>query len=111
MNGSVMPLAGMRCKLTAMLIAACTPNRIASPAGGKAREQVLVAQRAQQRADHDEGEQRHQHQAQHDAEFLGRHREHEVGMALRQDALDGALARPVAEPAAAQERFRRRRRC
>ena len=38
-----------------------------------------------------------------DAEFLGRHREDEVGMAVGQDALDRALARAAAEPAAAQK--------
>ena len=77
-------------------------------AGGReARERVLVAQRVPQRADHDEGEQRDQHEAEHDAEFLGRHREHEVGVAVGQDALDRALARAPAEPAAAHERFQR----
>ncbi len=77
------------------------------PGGGEARERVLVAQRMAQRAQHDEGEQRDQHQAEHDAELLGRDREHEVGVALRQDALDRALARPAAEPAAAHEGFDR----
>ena len=48
-----------------------------------------------------------QHKAEHDAELLRRDREHEVGMAVGQDALDGALARPAAEPAAAHEGFHR----
>ncbi len=39
---------------------------------------------------HDEGEQRDQRKAEHDAELLGRDREHEVGMAVRQDALHRA---------------------
>ena len=107
MNGSVMPLAGIRCRLTAMLIADCMPNSMASPAVGEARERVVVAHGAGQPAQHDEGEQRHQNQAQHDAEFLGADREHEIGMAVRQDALDRALARAAAEPAAAHERFQR----
>ena len=60
-----------------------------------------------QRADDDEGEQGDQDEAQHDAEFLRRHREHEVGVAFGQDALDRALARAAAEPAAAHEGFGR----
>ena len=36
-----------------------------------------------------------QDQAEHDAELLGRDREDEVGVALGQDALDGALARAL----------------
>ena len=34
-NGSVMPLAGIRCKFTAMLMADCNPNRTARPATAK----------------------------------------------------------------------------
>src|SRR5262245_40221965 len=37
MNGSVMPLAGMRCIFTAMLMADCRPNNIAIPAAAKRR--------------------------------------------------------------------------
>ena len=46
-----------------------------------------------------------QNQAEHDAEFLAGHREDEIGVAFGQNALDGALARAVAEPAAAHEGF------
>ena len=42
-----------------------------------------------------------------DAELLGRDREDEVGVGVREDALDDALARPAAEPAAAQDRLER----
>src|SRR5664280_1255944 len=35
MNGSVMPLAGMRCRFTATLIADCMPNKMAKPAAAK----------------------------------------------------------------------------
>ena len=101
-----MPLAGIRCKFTAMLMADCRPNSIARPAAAKRDERVLVAHGVAQRAQHDEGEQRDQHQAEHDAEFLGRDREDEVGVAVGQDALDGALARAAAEPAAAHEAIR-----
>ena len=43
-----------------------------------------------------------------DAELLRRHRHDEVGMAVGQDALHGALARTLSEPAAAQEAFHAR---
>ena len=105
MNGSVMPLAGIRCRFTAMLIADCSAEQDGEAGGGKAREGVVVAHGARQRADHDEGIERDQHQAERDAEFLRRHREHEVGVALRQQPLDRALARAAAEPAAAHEAF------
>ena len=61
----------------------------------------------QQRAQHDEGEQRDQNEAKHDAEFLGRDGEDEVGVAVGQHALDRALPRPAPKPAAAQERLDR----
>ena len=35
MNGNVMPLAGIRCKFTAMLIADCVANRMVRPAAAK----------------------------------------------------------------------------
>ena len=72
---------------------------------GEADERIFGAHRLDQRTDDDEGEQRDQNEAEHDAEFLGRDREHEIGVALGQDALDGALARTAAEPAAANEGF------
>ncbi len=74
---------------------------------GKADERLFAGDRMAQRADHDEGEQRQQHQAEHDAELLGADREHEVGVALRQEPLHRALARATAEPAAAREAFQR----
>ena len=80
---------------------------MASPAAAKRANGSSLRMAWRKRAQHDEGEQRDQHQAQHDAEFLGRDREHEVGMALGQDALDRALARAAPEPAAAQEGFER----
>jgi hypothetical protein len=43
----------------------------------------------------------------HDAEFLGRDREHEIGVAFGQDALDRALAGAASEPAALLEGFER----
>ena len=53
---------------------------------------------------------RDQRKAEHDAELLGRDREHEVRVAVGQDALHRALARPAPEPAAAHEGFDRVRR-
>ena len=44
-------------------------------------ERILVARRREQAAQHDEGEQRDDQHAGHDAEFLAGHREDEVGMA------------------------------
>ena len=44
-------------------------------------------------------------EAQHDAELLAGDREDEVGVAVGDDALDGALARPDAEPAAMDQRL------
>ena len=43
-------------------------------------------------------------EAEHDAEFLAGDREDEVGMAVGDDPLDRALARPDAEPAAVDDR-------
>ena len=102
-----MPLAGIRCKFTAMLMADCSPNRIGKTGRREARERILGPHGVAQSAQHDEREQGDQHQAEHDAELLGRDREHEVGMAFRQDALDRALARAAPEPAAALEGFER----
>ena len=79
-----------------MLIADCAPNSIARPAAAKRANGSSVAAWRGERAQHDEGEQRDQDQAEHDAELLRRDREDEVGMALGQDALDRALARPAA---------------
>ena len=75
------------------------------PGGGKTDERVAVAHRLDERTDHDEGEQSHETEAEHHAEFLRGHGEHEIGMAFGEDALDGALAGAAAEPAAADERF------
>ena len=102
-----MPLAGIRCRLTAMLMADCMPNRMARPAAAKRVKASSLRMARAQRADDDEGEQRDQRQAERDAEFLRRHREDEVGVALGQHALDRALARASAEPAAAHEAFGR----
>ena len=73
----------------------------------KADERIFRMQRMTQRTDHDKGKQREQKQAQDDAELLRRHREDEVGVTLRQDALHRALTRTTPGPAAACERFHR----
>ena len=74
---------------------------------GETDERFLGAHRLEQRADHNEREQRDQNEAEHDAEFLAGDGKDEVGVAFGQDALDGAFARPAAEPAAADEGFGR----
>ena len=86
-----------------MLIADCRPNRIARPAAAKRANGSSLRMARDSARMHDEGEQRQQREAEDDAEFLGADREDEVGMAVRQDALDRALARAAAEPAAAQK--------
>jgi len=77
------------------------------PRGGEAGEHVFGGVGARQGADHHEGEQREQHQAQDDSEFLRRHREHEIGVAVRQAALGDALAGPEPEPAAVPKSLHR----
>ncbi len=83
------------------------PEQDGEAGGREARERVFGPHGVAQCAQHDEGEQCQQHQAEHDAEFLGRNREHEVGVALGQDTLDRALAGAASEPAAALEGFER----
>src|SRR4029077_4492359 len=75
------------------------------PRRGKADERVFGAHRLGERADDNEREQRDQNEAEHGAEFFRRNSEDEVGVTFGQDALDGALARAAAEPAAADEGF------
>ena len=62
------------------------PNRMARPAPAKLGEGVACAWRAQQPHGSREGKQRDQHQTEREAEFLARHREDEVGVALGQNA-------------------------
>src|SRR5215510_15337865 len=68
-------------------------------------ERIVIAHGTDQHADDNEGEYRHQRETESDPEFLRRDRKHKIGMALRKNALNGALARPFAEPAAAHEAF------
>ena len=68
------------------MIADCIAEQHGKACRGKARERILIAQGAQQRANDDESKQRDQNKAKRDAEFLRRHREDKVGVALRQDA-------------------------
>ena len=88
-----MPLAGISCRLTPMLMTDWTPNRTTRPADRIAGEVVVLAQRGAQAAQHDEGEDRHEDEAEDDAELLAGDREDEVGVAVGDDALDRALAR------------------
>ncbi len=71
-------------------------------------ERIFLAHRMRERAQHDESEERDENKAEHDTELFGGHREHEIRMAVRQDAFHRPLARPAAEPAAAHERLQRR---
>src|SRR5262249_35040912 len=72
---------------------------------GKARERILGTSGVMKAAQDDEGKQSNEQQTQYDAEVSGGDRKHEIGMTLRQDALDRALARAASEPTAALERF------
>ena len=90
-----------------MLIADCVPNRMARPAAAKrVNASSLRIARASARITMN-AKKRDQRETQHDAEFLRRHREHEIGVALRQEPLDRALAGTAAQPAAAHEAFDR----
>src|SRR5581483_10807868 len=74
---------------------------------GKPRERILGLEASRQPADYDEPEDGNQRDADDDAELFGRHREDEIGMRIGKDALHRPLARTLAEPAAAQDRFQR----
>ena len=66
----------------------------------QALEQILGLKGQHQRPDDDEQIGCNQDQADQNAEFLSQYREDEVGVTVRQDALNHALARPRAKPAA-----------
>ena len=110
MNGSVMPLVGIRCSVEAMLTKACRPKLVTRPVAAEHDERVVLGEQAQQAAQHDEGEHAEDDQADDQAEFLAGDGEDEVGMGVRQDVLDAALARAAAEQAAIAEGLQRRRR-
>ena len=101
MNGRVMPFGGIRCMVDAMFISACMPNSASSAAAGEQHEQVGVLERADEAAQHDEGEERDQQQAEQQAELLAGDGEDEVGVRVRQHLLDRAFARAAAEQPAA----------
>src|SRR5262245_2099755 len=71
----------------------------------EAREWILGTSGVMKATQDDEGKQSSEQQTQHDAEFFGGDRKHEIGMTLRQDAFDRALAGTASEPTAALERF------
>src|SRR5436305_7210147 len=73
----------------------------------EAAERIGIARRKRQPTEHDESKQRDQNHAGYDAEFLAGDRENEIGMAVGKDALQRAFARSFAEPAAADETFKR----
>ena len=73
------------------------------PGGRKARERIGIAHGVSERTQHNESKQCDERKTQHDAKLLGRDREHEVGVAVRQYAFDRAFARATAEPSAAHE--------
>ena len=100
MNGSVMPLVGIRLRLTAMLISACRPNWAIRPVAASWTKRSLGLGEAPKPAQDQEREQRHQRQAGDNAELLGGGGEDEVGMGVRQVPFLHPLARAAAEQAA-----------
>ncbi len=74
---------------------------------GETAERILVARCRNQPAQHDEGEDRDDRDASDDTELLAGHRENEIGMAIRQDPFQRALARPLAEPTPGNETLQR----
>ena len=107
MNGKVMPLAGIRCRLTAILIALWMPNSMTRPEpakrqnGSSLREATARPRMTMNTKTDDDDE------TGDDAEFLRRHGENEIGMRVGQNALDRALARPLAGPAAGMKALQR----
>ncbi len=108
MNGKVMPFAGIRCRLTAMLMALWMPNIMTRPAAAKRQNgsslrEAMTRPRMTMKANSADDD-----EAGDDAEFLARHGEDEIGVGVGQDALHRALARSLAEPAAGHEAVERR---
>jgi hypothetical protein len=93
MNGKVMPLAGMSWMVEAMLMAACRPNCTARPVAARVMNRLVSFEAPRHRAHGDEGEQRQDHQADDQAEFLAGDRHDEVGMGVGKLGLHRALAR------------------
>ncbi len=107
MNGSVMPLVGIRCSVEAMLTNACRPKPATSPVPASTTNRSLLLQQPQQAAQHDEGEDAQDDQADDHAELLAGDGEDEVGMRVGQHVLHAALARPAPEQPAIAERLQR----
>ena len=95
-----MPLVGMRCRVDAMLMIACSPNWTKSPVAASTTKRLVSCSSARESAQHDEGEQRDDDQADDEAELLAGHGEDEIGMRVGQRFLDRAFARPAAPEAA-----------
>ena len=98
-----MPLAGIRCRLTAMLIALWMPKSINSPAAAKRQNGSSLRVALKRPRNTMKAKIVNEQQAGHDAEFLAGHGEDEIRMSVGQNALDRAFARPFAEPAAGRK--------
>ena len=105
MNGSVMPLAGIARRLTAMLIQLCTPNMIVSPAAAERLNGSQLRLASQSPRMTMKPKNAISAEAGDHAELLAGDGEHEIGVRVGQDALVDALAGPAAEPAARQDRL------
>ena len=105
MNGSVMPLAGIRCRFTAMLIADCMPNRMARPAAAKrVNGSSLRMARASARMTMKANSATSARQSATPNSSAATANTKSVWLSGQQP-LHGALARALAEPAAAHEAF------
>ena len=109
MNGSVMPLVGIRCSVEAMLTKACRPKLATSPAAASTTNRSASASSRSSPRSTMKANSADDHQAQDHAELLAGHREHEVGMGVGQHVLHPALAGAAAEQPAVAERFQRAR--
>jgi hypothetical protein len=101
MKGSVMPLAGISLQVHTHVDDRLEAEHDDEAGNSIAGEVVMLPQRGAQAAQHDEGEQdRHDDQAQDDAELLAGDGEDEVGMAVGMTRLTVPSPGPDAEPAA-----------
>src|SRR5262249_36648927 len=104
-DGRGVPLAGHEMGVRRHIDGRLQAEQDGKAGSRKARERILGTPGVMKAAQDDEGKQSNEQQTQYDAEFFGGDRKHEIGMTLRQDALDRALAGAAPQPTAALEGF------
>ena len=95
-NGRVMPLVGIRCRVEAMLIAACSPNWIEQAGRREQDEEAAFLRHPRKPAQHDEREQRDDDEADDHSELFPGDGEDKIGMRVGEDVLHRAFARTAA---------------